>query len=413
MKVVIVNAYDRHNAGDAALLNALIGQTVAAFPEADLRYASLEHPVHDPTYDGIRNLGSVRRWVGEETVGRVVRIARKTAVLTLAAMPGPLLSWVVRRGLGARWSEPIGEIRAVMDADVVVGLGGGYLNGATSLAGTLNVLFLLLPIWLATRFRRPVVLAPQSYGPFGTALQVLLVRRCLNRVNRIVVREDLSLAELITAGVRPDLVERGVDSAFVFGSPRSRSSSSATSAVPQVGITARQWLRGPDQESYERSLAAFVDWLEDSEGAFVTLIPQVTSHYQNDDDRLVSRRIASYCRSSPKVLDSELSHRELRDLYGNLDYLVGTRFHSVIFSLTVGTPALAIEYERKTSGIMKDLGLDEWVIPIHEVSAPRLRHDFLELKARRDTYLRVLHQSLPAYVGRAQEFSTVLRTSVA
>ena len=43
---------------------------------------------------------------------------------------------------------------------------------------------------------------------------------------------------------------------------------------------------------------------------------------------------------------------------------MGTRFQSVVLSLMSGTRAVAIEYEHKTRGIMRDLGLEAWVPPI-------------------------------------------------
>lgn len=63
-----------------------------------------------------------------------------------------------------------------------------------------------------------------------------------------------------------------------------------------------------------------------------------------------------------------------------MDYTVGTRFHSVIFSLSEGVPALAIEYGgNKGAGILKDIGLAEYGIPIEEVSFNKLKETFIRL----------------------------------
>jgi colanic acid/amylovoran biosynthesis protein len=104
----------------------------------------------------------------------------------------------------------------------------------------------------------------------------------------------------------------------------------------------------------------------------VVLIPQVTTDYLGDDDRIVERRIAGYCGSSPLRIDERVDFRDLKGLYSACDLMLGTRFHSVIFALTSMVPCLAIEYEHKTRGIMRDLGLEEWVLPIDEVSHARL-----------------------------------------
>jgi colanic acid/amylovoran biosynthesis protein len=84
----------------------------------------------------------------------------------------------------------------------------------------------------------------------------------------------------------------------------------------------------------------------------------------------------------------------------------------VIFSLTSGTPALAIEYEHKTSGIMGDLGLGQWVMPIEAVTADRLCRRFEDLEAADADYQRHLREALPDYIGRARRFVRVLEESV-
>ena len=413
MKVVIVNAYNRHNAGDAALLSALIGQIDAAFAGCDICFAGLENPGEHPEFEGVRNVGSIRRWAGEPSVARHRRVGRKGVAVAVALAPRRALRWLSARPVDRGPVEPLSELRAIAQADLVVGLGGGYLNGAASRAGTLNVVFLLLPVFLATRLQRPTVLAPQSYGPFGRWTQVQLVRSCLNRVGRIVVREDTSMAQLRSAGVHDRLLERGVDSAFALAGERHVIAATPDEAGhPRVGITARAWLPGRGQEAYERSLAAFTDWLHRSRGAVVTLVPQVTSDYGDDDDRRVSRRIASYCSTEPIVIEEQLDHPTLRAVYRSLDYVVGTRFHSVIFSLTGGTPALAIEYEHKASGIMADLGLAEWVLPMATVTTTALCDRFAALEEARSDYERQMKERLPDYEARARGFVDVLRRSV-
>jgi colanic acid/amylovoran biosynthesis protein len=185
-----------------------------------------------------------------------------------------------------------------------------------------------------------------------------------------------------------------------------------TDRVQQVGITAREWLTGAAGERYETALASFIDWLHEVKQVEVTLIPQVTSGYHGDDDRLISRRIADRCRSAPRLTVDRIPHDELRSLYGSLDVLVGTRFHSVIFGLTARTPSIAIEYEHKTSGIMRDLGLDEWVIAIEDVDLPWLQERYEAIQSGRVAYLDQLETVMPGYQHRADELIGALQEAV-
>ena len=116
-------------------------------------------------------------------------------------------------------------------------------------------------------------------------------------------------------------------------------------------------------------------------------------------------RIASIVRRSDDVyaLNDKLSHGEVKAAYNSLDFLIGTRFHSVIFALTSNVPAIAIEYEHKTGGIMHDLDLDEWVIKMHDVNPAWLKKSVDKLVRNSKTYKTHLKSILPAYIRETKQ----------
>ena len=67
----------------------------------------------------------------------------------------------------------------------------------------------------------------------------------------------------------------------------------------------------------------------------IIFIPQVTSEHHGDDDRITADKIYGLLKNKNDVylLKNRYSHQEIKAIYSNLDLLVGTRFHSVIFSL--------------------------------------------------------------------------------
>ena len=71
-------------------------------------------------------------------------------------------------------------------------------------------------------------------------------------------------------------------------------------------------------------------------------------------------------------------------------------------------PALAIEYEHKTMGIMQDLELEKWVLPIEDVTADKLAVLFDQLVLDRPAYIQKLHRVLPAYIAKAGESSGLI-----
>ncbi len=141
----------------------------------------------------------------------------------------------------------------------------------------------------------------------------------------------------------------------------------------------------------------------------------MTAVRQVDDDRKASRAVYDQMKRQDRVvlMTDRLSHYEIKALYGSLDYLVGTRFHSVIFSLTSYVPAIAIEYEHKTRGIMQDLGLLKWVVKFGDVETKTLIDLFKKLLKEQKTYQHSLEKVVPPYVARTREaigeFKEVLR----
>lgn len=405
--VLIVNGYVRANGGDAALLAVCVQQVRRAFPTADVFVASMEDPSVVPTYEGAVNIGSIRRYVSDDRRPLRVRLARRMVGLLLGLLY--LLLPPGRARLLGRTVPPEvqQEVKLAAECDIVISMGGGYVHGRGGLAGWQNLYFVLLPILIAQHHRRPTVFAPQSFGPFdGGPLQRRLVRSTLCRAALVVPREDKSVTALLRCGLSRAALPRGVDSAFAL----QVNASSASRRLPDgaVGITARQWLSPHEQHRYEVALARTIDLLTET-GYHPVLVPQVTAAYTADDDRIVERRIADLCATAPIRLDDPLPYDVLFELYGECEFFIGTRFHSVIFALLHRVPCLAIEYEHKTSGIMNDLGLGDWCIPIESASEARLTALTERLLLSRETYLAQLDDVLPDYVSRSQLFVSQLR----
>jgi colanic acid/amylovoran biosynthesis protein len=410
MKVVVINAYVRENAGDAALLSVCLRQIRDAFPDAQVQIAGMEDAATHPSFETAENIGSIRRYVSASAISRLQRISRRLVALAFATAHLLLPRFLSRALRPVLPAEVRRETDAVSAADLVVSMGGGYLNARPGLDGYQNVFFVLLPALMALRRDVPVVFAPQSYGPFPAAPQRRLVAHVLRRAALVLVREDVSADILEECGVPAAQIRRGVDSGFAFTpakTPEWRARLGVDATTRLVGVTARRWLAPAAQERYERAVAATIDSIQ-ANGARVVLIPQVSTDYLGDDDRVVGGRIAGYCTTPPLWIDERVDYRDLKSLYGECALLIGTRFHSVIFSLTSGVPCVAIEYEHKTRGIMRDLGLEEWVLPIADVTYPRLWSLVEQLEAGREEYAAALRQRLPEYITQAEQLSELL-----
>ena len=419
-RILIVGGYVRQNAGDAALLHAIIVQLHKAFPGCLAEIAGMEDPRRYPDFEGVPNLGSMRRYASDETVPGWRRAARKALVLAIG------VSWFIVPARWYRWlsarlpAEVSAELAAIERADLLVSLvaAGGYLQGAARPGLGPRVIYQLLPLMLAERRGTPVVCAPQSYGPFDGRLVTWLVAKTLRRARLVLAREDISLAELEKLRLPAGVACRAVDSAFSLEPPRPapadqlawRASHGVGGTDVLVGVTVRRCLPPARQAAFEAELAEFVDRVHDRPGYRVVIFPQATAADQHDDDRAASRAVAGLCRgrTRPVLLDTEADFRGVAAFIAGLDYLVGTRFHSVIFALTARVPCIALGYEHKTRGILRDLSLDGWGLPAEDLSADCIHALFRRLEERRSAYRAHVNHVIPGYVARGRAITGAL-----
>lgn len=402
--IIISHVYSSDNKGDAALTSVLISDLKSKFPDAALTILRLEPVKKGSFFEGVPEKPSFMSYALNRYKNPVVKLA-----YAFYMMCATLVYATILRVTGYHLYLPQ-HLRAVADlygqADLIVPVGGGYIRSREGLFNRLNIPLLLHPLLFGYLLGKPAVLYSQSIGPFQNKFEKAMVAFVLKRMTLILLREDTSLALLKSLGLTRN-VSRAIDAGFLLrsnGSIDVRSLYHIPADKLLVGVTVRAWLKGDAQKNYEQAVAEALDRLIKMVNAHIIFIPQVTAS-KGDDDRLVSRRVQALMNNQHAVtcVSDTPDHHRIKALYDSMDALLGTRFHSVIFSLTSYVPVVAIEYEHKTSGIMHDLGLDRWVIKIEDATTEKLSSLIHQLLEQRATYGTYLHIRLPAYVQEARQ----------
>ncbi|WP_379968547.1 polysaccharide pyruvyl transferase family protein [Epilithonimonas sp. UC225_85] len=100
-----------------------------------------------------------------------------------------------------------------------------------------------------------------------------------------------------------------------------------------------------------------------------------------DDRNAIKDLLKKFDNNSNVVwINENLDCDDLKAVYSYFSVFVGTRFHSVIFSLTSLVPSIAIGYGgNKAKGIMGDFNFDNLVVQIEDVTADSLIRMFNEI----------------------------------
>lgn len=264
--------------------------------------------------------------------------------------------------------------------------GGGFLHAHGSLADTYKIYFFLYHLRLARSFGVKVYVLPNSFGPFDSPLVKGMIRSVLKKCSAVMARETISQRMLrehcgVEAAVYADLAfHLEGDPGFDPYACLARQGIDCRNEKC-VAITARPYRFSGESdgirkyEAYKAALVEFAVWL-DGNGYHPVLVEHVFSDMDHENDMTclteIAEKLRGRCRFS-LFSDRSLTCRQMKQIYGTFAHTVGTRFHSVIFSLASGVPSIAITYGgNKGDGIMADLGLQEYALPIHTVTAEKL-----------------------------------------
>jgi colanic acid/amylovoran biosynthesis protein len=300
------------------------------------------------------------------------------------------------------------------DCNALVIKGGGYIYAYHGLRWVYYIWFGLFPLMLAQRCGVSVVVMPNSLGPFDSRWGRFLARRVLGRCKVLTIRESESFNFFNT--ILPGKAKLYPDMAFGLTpeDPDWAKAQLVHHNVPLfkkkcVGITMRPW-RFPNarkpQENYRNYIQAFAKFIEYLlvHGYVPVLYAHVIGPHSHEDDRIALRDTLEVISAADRVfyIEGDYNCRQVKALYGFMDYMLCTRFHSAIFSIAQRVPCLAISYQGyKATGIMKEIGLDDFIFPIDHINGDLLIEAFQklvanqqEVKQKMDTYMIDCRQRL-------------------
>jgi colanic acid/amylovoran biosynthesis protein len=299
--------------------------------------------------------------------------------------------------------------------------GGGFIHTTGKLTDLYIVYFQLFHVMLAQSLGKPVYVMPNSFGPFKGIGVSGLVRRTLKRCELVSVRESISLGMLKGIGVEGKLFP---DLGFSLNkcSTTNKDVENIRDKYPEkriVAITARPY-RFPGSTNpkamyreYINSLVIFSKWLYKNNYLPVFVEHTLSETTHENDGTAIAEIVSNLAEGEYEIIkNNNYTCRDLKEIYSRFDYVVGTRFHSVIFSMSERTPSIAVEYGgNKGAGIMNDMGLSNLGIPIEDVSSERLIEAFKYLVENKNEVVSKIDQYMNLVKFKRKEMLNFLKES--
>ncbi|MBT8456081.1 MAG: polysaccharide pyruvyl transferase family protein [Alphaproteobacteria bacterium] len=253
---------------------------------------------------------------------------------------------------------PLGA--ALARADIVFDIGGG--DSFTDIYGTKR----FLTVW-GTKLRtilagKPLVLSPQTVGPFETAWARRLARGVMNRAKFVVTRDAPSTQFVSDMGITARVLEA---TDVAMGLPYDLPTAREGSGPVRVGLNVSGLLfnGGYTQSNqfglksdYASVIRQIIEGFLQMPEVELHLVGHVQSEAQPvEDDQRVSEELG---REYQGVVVAPVfaSPTDAKSYIAGMDFFIGARMHAAIAAFSSGVPVVPMAYSRKFQGVFGTLG---------------------------------------------------------
>lgn len=239
--------------------------------------------------------------------------------------------------------------KAMSKYDAVIDTGAG--DSFTDIYGPKRLVIMAYTRYIANLCKVPVILAPQTIGPFRTAWGRLVARATLKSAHTVMARDSASMKFALSLGQPADFL--ATDVAFALSRPAPSSSVSADIALNVSGLLWNSDTHG-SMVKYRKMTRELIDMLLAS-GRSVTLVAHVLDNASSDNDLdAIKDLVLDFGDQVDVFIPKDLD--EARSFISECSVVIGARMHACLNALSVGVPAIPLAYSRKFAPLLADIG---------------------------------------------------------
>jgi polysaccharide pyruvyl transferase CsaB len=247
--------------------------------------------------------------------------------------------------------------------------GGNLMQDETS---TQSLLYYLWVLNTARRLHVKNMLYANGIGPVSKPTNIERVRKALNRVDLITLRDKDSLSVLHSMGITAPQTVVTADAAFALPPADSTLAKPALRRLgvdgPYFCVSLRDWAAYPPH--MESEIARFADYMVEKYRYQAVFVPMRAA-----DDMEISRRVIDLMKNPGYLLPPSSHSPEegdpIRAVVGDSQFVLGMRLHALIYALEKGVPVIGLVYTAKVRQHMEYMG-QPWHMELCDVATDRL-----------------------------------------
>lgn len=275
-------------------------------------------------------------------------------------------------------------LNAIHEADIIGSIAGG--DSFSDIYGLGRLIYMALPQILVQILGKPLMLLPQTVGPFKGTLAKAIARSIVKRSKMVYTRE-LGGLEVVRGLIGRDhgRMAFAYDMGFAL-EPKIRPDrippwvAKYNKSIPLVGlnVSGLLYIGGYTRSNmfgikadYRLLIHDLIDFLVRKHGSHIMLVPHVFGTGDDSESDVVACRkiyenIGDSLRADLHLLEEEYDQHEIKALIGRCDFFIGSRMHACIAAMSQCVPAVGLAYSRKFQGVFESIGMEESVVDIRE-----------------------------------------------
>lgn len=269
--------------------------------------------------------------------------------------PGVVSVLGLERNFIAPWKSPF--FKQIRECDVVLDIGEG--DSFTDIYG-LERYFILVGTKYATWLSGiPLILSPQTIGPFNGAATRAGAKFIMRRSKRVFARDHLSMEYLQANGIKN--ADEVIDVAFALPFDKQTPVADGKTRVG-INVSGLLYHGGYTRNNqfglsldYAALTHAMLDWFTAKADCEVHLVSHVVPESMPvEDDYQISLELQKRY-PSVQVAKRFTSPSEAKSYISGMDFFVGARMHACIGAFSGGVPVVPLAYSRKFNGLFESL----------------------------------------------------------
>ncbi|MGF1544704.1 MAG: polysaccharide pyruvyl transferase family protein [Parvularculaceae bacterium] len=254
-----------------------------------------------------------------------------------------------------------GFVERAKGQDIILDIGAG--DSFSDIYGASRILKMIAAQNLVRLAGAPLVMAPQTIGPFENPLVERLALSVLRQADLVATRDCLSTACAREMGFDDDIVEATDVALGLDYEPPTR----ADDGKVRVGLNVSGLLYNGGysrdnmfdlKADYRTLIDAAVSAFASRAGVEVHLVGHVLSETQPIEDDYRACLDLAERREGVIVAPKFKTPSEAKSYIAGMDFFAGSRMHACIAAFSSGVPTLPLAYSRKFRGLFGSLGYD-------------------------------------------------------